>query len=100
MILMFDLPVMTKAQRKAASGFRNWLLDKGWEMSQFSVYLRWCGGKEQVEARLREVARRVPPEGKVHVVTVTDRQFESMAVLNGPARSAGRKARPEQLLLF
>lgn len=40
MILMFDLPVMTKAQRKAASGFRNWLLDKGWEMSQFSVYLR------------------------------------------------------------
>lgn len=68
-------------------------------MSQFSVYLRWCVGKEQADARLRLLARQVPREGKVHVLMVTDRQFEGMAVFRGTQRDKGRRA-PEQLILF
>ena len=30
MIVMFDLPVVEKAERKAATEFRNALLDLGW----------------------------------------------------------------------
>ncbi len=97
---MFDLPVMTKPQRKAATGFRQWLLDEGWEMSQFSVYLRWCAAKEQAESRVRAVARKVPSEGKVHVLTVTDRQFETMAVFRGRTRERRGRSAPEQLTLF
>lgn len=100
MILMFDLPVMTKPQRKAAATFRHWLLDEGWEMSQFSVYMRWCVGKEQASARLRAIARHVPKDGKVHVLTVTDKQFETMVVFRGPARERHRGGRAEQLTLF
>ena len=77
MVLIFDLPVMTKPQRKAATKFRLWLLDEGWEMSQFSVYWRGCVGKEQVDARLLATARQVPKDGKVHVLSMTDKQFES-----------------------
>ena len=40
--IMFDLPVTTKPERKEASAFRNYLLDLGFEMSQFSVYLKFC----------------------------------------------------------
>jgi CRISPR-associated protein Cas2 len=97
---MFDLPVMTKPQRKAATKFRQWLLDEGWEMSQFSVYLRWCVGREQVDARLRAIARQVPKDGKVHVLAVTDKQFETMAVFRGPTRATRRKGTPDQLMLF
>lgn len=100
MVLMFDLPVMTKPQRRAATKFRQWLLDEGWEMSQFSIYLRWCVGKEQGNARLRVIARQVPKDGKVHVLMVTDKQFETMAVFRGPARERERKGRHEQLTLF
>lgn len=100
MVLMFDLPVTTKPQRRAATTFRQWLLDEGWEMSQFSVYLRWCGGKEQAQARLRAVGRKVPGEGKVHVLLVTDKQFETMTVFRGKAQDRARRGRPEQLLLF
>lgn len=101
MVLMFDLPVGTKPQRKRATEFRTWLLDEGWEMSQFSVYLRFCAGKEQAEARLRKVGRRVPPEGKVHVLTVTDRQFEAMTVFRGGGeRGRANRAAPGQLDLF
>lgn len=100
MVLMFDLPVMTKPQRKEATKFRQWLLDEGWEMSQFSIYLRWCVGREQVDARLRAIARQVPKDGKVHVLSVTDKQFETMAVFRGAAREKRRKGTPDQLLLF
>lgn len=44
MVVMFDLPVVEKAERKAATEFRNALLDMGFEMSQFSVYMRFCTG--------------------------------------------------------
>ncbi len=49
MMVLFDLPVLTKKERKAATRFRNFLLDQAFAMSQFSVYMRFCAGKEQVE---------------------------------------------------
>ncbi len=91
---------MTKPQRRAATKFRQWLLDEGWEMSQLSIYLRWCVGKEQADGRLRAVAKQVPKDGKVHVLMVTDKQFETMAVFRGQAREKGRRGRPDQLVLF
>lgn len=42
LIVLCDLPVGTKSERKAATGFRNTLLDLGFAMSQFSVYLKAC----------------------------------------------------------
>ena len=36
LVVAFDLPVGSKKQRKAASDFRNYLLDDGFQMMQFS----------------------------------------------------------------
>ena len=33
LLVMFDLPVITKPERTAATRFRQWLLDEGYEMS-------------------------------------------------------------------
>ena len=99
LLLMFDLPVGTKAERRDATKFREWLLDEGFEMSQFSIYMRFCVGKEQVDRRLRDIAKARPGQGSIHVLSVTDRQFEHMAVFRGKTRERGRKA-PNQLELF
>ncbi len=99
LLVMFDLPVGTKAERRAATRFRQWLLDEGYEMSQFSIYMRFCAGKEQVDRRLKSVAKNRPSQGNVHVLSVTDRQFEQMAVFRGKKRHSGPQA-PEQLDLF
>ncbi len=99
LLVMFDLPVGTKAQRSAATRFRQWLLDQGYEMSQFSVYMRFCAGKEQASRRVRGIEKARPGQGSVHVLAVTDRQFEQMAVFRGKERGHGRKA-PDQLDLF
>ena len=99
MLVMFDLPVGSKAERRSATRFRQWLLDEGFEMSQFSVYMRFCAGKEQVERRVRAVTKALPPHGKVHVLSVTDRQFEQMVVFRDAGRGKSRSA-PRQLELF
>ena len=41
-LVMFDLPVGTKEQMRAATRFREYLLDEGFEMAQFSIYARFC----------------------------------------------------------
>ena len=99
MIVLFDLPVLTKKERKAATKFRKFLLDEGFEMSQFSVYMRFCAGKEQVEARTRSVALGVPATGKVHIVYLTDKQYENIVCFDGRKREPVRK-NPGQLALF
>lgn len=40
-LVMFDLPVLTKRQRSEATRFRHFLLDEGFWMAQYSVYVRY-----------------------------------------------------------
>ncbi len=99
MMVLFDLPVLTKRERKAATVFRKFLLDQGFEMSQFSVYLRHCVGKEQAEALTRRIEKVVPSTGKVHIIFFTDKQYETTVCFDGRARQPSRK-NPEQYTLF
>jgi CRISPR-associated protein Cas2 len=99
MMVLFDLPVLVAEERKAAAKFRNFLLDQGFEMSQFSVYMRFCAGKEQSEAMTRRVEKAVPRTGKVHIVYLTDRQYENIVCLDGRKREPAKK-NPTQLALF
>lgn len=98
-MVMFDLPVGTKEERHRATKFRNFLLDEGFQMSQFSIYMRYCAGKEQVEALSRRIAAALPPEGSIHMVSITDRQYENIVHFRGRKKQPGRE-NPGQLVLF
>lgn len=97
--VLFDLPVGTKKERKAATKFRHALLDLGFEMSQFSVYLKFCAGKEQAEALERHVEAGMPVSGKVHLVQITDKQYENIRTYRGRKREPSPK-NPNQFALF
>ncbi len=99
MIVFFDLPVATKLQRSAAARFRHDLLDEGFEMSQYSVYFRHCAGKEQAGALARRIELAIPGEGKVHVMQITDKQYENVRVFRGRKREPGPR-NPDQLVMF
>lgn len=99
LFVLFDLPVGTKRERKAATQFRKSLLDLGFEMSQFSVYLKFCAGKEQMETVARQVELAMPPSGKVHLVAITDKQYENIRTYRGRKREPNSKI-PNQLALF
>ena len=83
MVVMFDLPVVEKAERKAATEFRNALLDLGFEMSQFSVYMRFCTSPVQVETYCKQVEAALPQGGKVNILQFTDKQYERIISFHG-----------------
>lgn len=97
--VLFDLPVGTKKERKAATKFRHALLDLGFEMTQFSVYLKFCASKEQAEALAGHVEDEMPVSGKVHLVYITDKQYENIRTYRGRKREPSPKM-PSQLALF
>lgn len=99
MMVIFDLPVKTKRERKAATKFREFLLDQGFEMCQLSVYLRFCAGKEQTATFTRRVQGALPSAGSVQILYFTDKQYENIVSFQGPRRLPSNK-KPEQFTLF
>lgn len=97
--VMFDLPVGTKKQLRDAAKFRAFLHDEGFEMSQFSVYARFCNGKESFDSHLSRIERNLPEKGDVHILTFTDRQYENIVRFSSQRRKRPRK-NPDQLAMF
>ena len=100
LFVFFDLPVGTKAERKAATGFRNKLLKDGFSMLQFSVYVRHCPSLESAEAHRRRVTGFLPDRGLVSVLSITDKQFGNMLGLWGKCEDKNKPQPPPQLELF
>ncbi len=98
-MVMFDLPVMEKTERKAATEFRNALLDMGFEMSQFSVYLRLCTSQTQIDTYAKRVEAVLPGGGKVHILQFTDKQYERIITFQGQVKQPPLKT-PDQFDLF
>lgn len=97
--VMFDLPVGSKQQMREATKFRLFLLDEGFEMSQFSVYARFCNGRDSYESHLKRIERNLPEKGEIHVLTFTDKQYEGIVRFSSQRRKRPRK-NPDQLALF
>lgn len=75
---MFDLPVTTKPQRKAATGFRKDLLLDGFDMVQYSVYSRPCPTEENADVHVQRVKACLPQDGEVRILRFTDKQYGRM----------------------
>lgn len=80
---MFDLPTKTKAEKRAYTQFREFLISDGYSMMQYSVYCRVTNGLDGVEKHLRRVKCAIPSTGNIRVLTVTESQFATMQFLVG-----------------
>ena len=99
MLVMFDLPVITREERKAATAFRHSLLDLGFEMAQYSVYMRFCTGQEHALTLSRRIETSLPEDGKVNMLYITDKQYERILTFYGGTKQKPLK-NPEQFILF
>lgn len=81
--VFFDLPTETKVDVRAAHLFRKFLLEDGFTMFQFSIYLRHCTSRENAKVHEQRVKRQLPKKGKVGILIVTDKQFGMMEIFHG-----------------
>ena len=100
-LTMFDLPVGTKEERKQATAFRNFLLDDGYVMVNFSVYARPCMDWEQMRKHARRLEIAVPYAGNIRTLFITDRQWTTAMIAIGKDYKANHGQKepdmPEQL---
>lgn len=100
MIVFFDLPTVTARDRKAAAKFRNFLLKDGYHMMQLSVYTRICNGVDAVEKHEIRLNLNLPPKGSVRLLTITEKQYESIHVLLGEKTFDDTRESVELLNIF
>lgn len=100
MIVFFDLPVTEKSAQKAATKFRKFLLDDGYLMVQYSVYSRVCNGYDAVKTHENRLKKHLPPNGSVRLLTITEKQYESMQILLGEYIQSDNPVAYEQLTLL
>lgn len=95
----FDLPTETKTDRKNYTRFRKGLLQDGFTMMQFSIYVRHCNSRENADVHVKRVRSILPPRGEVIVFHLTDKQFGMMEFFKGQ-RVKPKPDTPQQLEMF
>jgi len=99
-IVLFDLPTNTKKERKEASKFRKFLLDDGYDMLQYSIYVRICKGADAIETHKRRISQKLPSKGNIRFLPITNATYERMENILGDLTNNEKKKGSKQLLLF
>ena len=98
-LVFFDLPTETAKERKVAGQFRKNILKDGFQMFQFSIYLRHCASRENAEVHIKRVKSILPEKGHVGIMCITDKQFSMMEIFHGQKITAAAPP-PQQLEMF
>ena len=98
-LVFFDLPTETTSDRKIYAKFRKDILKDGFQMFQFSIYLRHCASRENADVHIKRVKKFLPEKGHVGIMCVTDKQFGQMEIFRGQ-KIVATSAPVQQLEMF
>lgn len=83
LMVMFDLPVETSQQRRAYRVFRKKLIQEGFLMIQYSVYVRVCVNRKAAQFMEKRISNFLPENGLVQTLMLTEKQYNDMHFLLG-----------------
>lgn len=83
LIVFFDLPTKTKADRRRYAQFRKFLIDHGFMMLQFSVYVRNTRNHDDLSKYIRVIEHHRPQKGDVRCLRITEKQYASIKLIIG-----------------
>ncbi len=99
LFVFFDLPTTTKKEKSKAAKFRKSLLNDGFTMMQYSVYIRHCASRESMNVHIKRVEKNIPELGHVNILPVTDKQYGNIINFWGKKEVPVENA-PMQLEIF
>ena len=77
-LVFFDLPTATKSDTSRYRKFVQCLEKDGFTRFQWSIFLRHCPSRENMQVHLKRVKSFLPPKGHIALLHVTDKQFGMM----------------------
>lgn len=100
LLVFFDLPTVTKSEKRAYTLFRRFLLNDGYDMIQWSVYGRVVNGFDDSQTHLKRLKANIPAIGSIRCLEISEKQFANMKMLLGDKKIQEKKVNASQLLLF
>lgn len=98
-MVMYDLPMVTPKEKKVYTRFRKQMLEDGFTLFQFSLYLRHCSSRENMNVHIQRVKRILPSNGNIGILGITDKQFGAMEIFRGK-KEIEKPPTVQQLELF
>lgn len=86
-LVFFDLPVKTAAEKRAYIMFRKFLIQDGFFMMQESVYCRIASNQNSANAVVDHIRKNAPESGFVQVLQITEKQYQKMELIVGEKRN-------------
>lgn len=89
LIIMFDLPTKTSADKRNYRKFRKFLIKSGYCMVQYSIYSKIVINRSVLNHQKIKLKQNAPPNGYVETLVVTENQYANMeTIIGGKARSS------------
>ena len=83
LVCCFDLPTETNQQKRMYRNFRKMLLSSGFQMLQYSVYVRTCPNRSYSKKFYSKLQLAAPSEGNIRLFTITEKQYDDMVLIVG-----------------
>lgn len=86
-VVFFDLPVETSAEKRAYRLFRKFLIKNGFIMVQNSVYSKLALNSTVADLIMNKVRQNKPPSGIVQMLSITEKQYSRMEYVIGDKKT-------------
>lgn len=83
LIVFFDLPMVSKSEKRIYNKFRKWLIENGYVMIQYSIYVKLFNNRDSATKHLVTLKRYVPKQGQIRVMMITEKQYENIEIIVG-----------------
>ena len=100
LFVLFDMPVKTDDEKREYRKFRDFIMDDGFMMLQYSVYTRYCANDSDAQKHIDRIQKKKPKYGNIRILKVTENQFKSMIMVSGQKSEQEECISPEQLLFI
>lgn len=82
-LVLFDMPVSSSAERKAYTQFRKFLIRNGFVMMQESVYSKIVPNVSVAKAVMNKVRREGMGKGLIQMMMITEKQYAQIELVAG-----------------
>lgn len=82
-LLMYDLPMSSSFDQRNYNRFHNMITRKGYDMINFSVYVKTCKNMFECNKQISLIKRTAPQYGNIRILKLTNKQYEQMMIIRG-----------------
>lgn len=100
LIVFFDLPMVSKKEIRIYNKFRKWLIANGYNMMQYSIYIKAFNNRDSCVKHIEILKRYVPKQGQIRIMMITERQYAGIEIIVGGASNQELISAPDPLVVL